>query len=80
MRWANAIAWLVSHEAGTGQPRVLDGERAAAHPSTRAERALPGAGDAFAAVLLISLVHGQDLQDALAAACEAGARVAANGS
>lgn len=63
-----------------GATAVLDGERVAAHPSTRVEHALPGAGDAFAAVVLISLVRGQDLQDALAAACEAGARVAGNGS
>jgi ribokinase len=51
----------------------------------RLERAAPtdakaawitGAGDAFAAALLVSLPRGADLPDALAAACDAAARLA----
>lgn len=38
---------------------------------------LIGAGDAFAACLLLALADGEDLGEALASACRAGARVAA---
>jgi sugar/nucleoside kinase (ribokinase family) len=58
----------------------------AAIRETRLERVAPayastaqitGAGDAFAAAFLLSLVRGADLRDALAAACTAGERLAA---
>jgi ribokinase len=57
----------------------------AARRGGRLERAAPtdaqaaritGAGDAFAAALLVSLLRGADLPDALSAACDAAARLA----
>ena len=50
-------------------------ERRAAEPVVR--RSPFGAGDAFGAVLLISLASGEPLGDAVEAACRAGARAAA---
>lgn len=44
-----------------GRPEPVDGERAV------------GAGDAFAAGLLVALARGEDLRDALESACRAGA-------
>ncbi|HEU4942792.1 MAG TPA: PfkB family carbohydrate kinase [Gaiellaceae bacterium] len=52
-------------------------ERRAAEPVVR--RSPFGAGDAFGAVLLLSLTAGKELGDALEAACRAGARAAAAG-
>jgi ribokinase len=50
-------------------------ERAAAERIKR--RSAFGAGDAFAGVLLVELARGQELVEALRAACDAGARAAA---
>jgi sugar/nucleoside kinase (ribokinase family) len=41
---------------------------------------VPGAGDAFAAALLVALGDGASLADALAEGCKWGARLAALGS
>jgi sugar/nucleoside kinase (ribokinase family) len=60
-----------------GAVAVLDGrlEEAVAEPVEATRPA--GAGDAFAACLLLALAHGEDLGEALAAACRVGAQVAA---
>jgi sugar/nucleoside kinase (ribokinase family) len=60
-----------------GAVAVLDGrlETAAAEPVDTARPV--GAGDAFAACLLLALARGDDLVDALASACRVGATVAA---
>lgn len=60
-----------------GAVAVLDGrlESRAADPVTAARPV--GAGDAFAACLLIALARGGDLGDALASACRVGATAAA---
>jgi sugar/nucleoside kinase (ribokinase family) len=60
-----------------GAVAVLDGrlEEAVAEP-VEATRPV-GAGDAFAACLLLALAHREDLGEALAAACRVGARIAA---
>jgi ribokinase len=59
-----------------GAVAVLDGhaETAAATP---VDEDAPGAGDAFAAALLMQLVGQADLAEALAAACRRGAQAAA---
>jgi sugar/nucleoside kinase (ribokinase family) len=49
-----------------------------ARVDTVARRSRFGAGDAFAAALLVSLADGQALDQALEAACSAGARAAAS--
>ena len=60
-----------------GAIAVLDGEeRSASAPRVDAPDPT-GAGDAFAAVLLVSLARGLPLRDALEDACRAGARAAA---
>jgi sugar/nucleoside kinase (ribokinase family) len=80
-----AVAELARHY---GVACVTKGPRGAvaAIRETRLERVAPayastaqftGAGDAFAAAFLLSLVRGADLRDALAAACTAGVRLAA---
>jgi ribokinase len=57
---------------------VLDGRlEEAAAPEVEAMRAV-GAGDAFAAGLLVALARGSDLADALANACRVGANAAAS--
>jgi sugar/nucleoside kinase (ribokinase family) len=63
--------------AAAGAVAVLDGrlETAATEPIDAARPV--GAGDAFAACLLLALADGEDLRDALAAACRVGATVAA---
>jgi sugar/nucleoside kinase (ribokinase family) len=60
-----------------GAVAVLDGrlERARTEPVDDAGRV--GAGDAFAAGLLVALARGLDLRDALEAGCSLGATVAA---
>jgi sugar/nucleoside kinase (ribokinase family) len=55
---------------------VLDGETAASEPPQRALQEVPGAGDAFAAGLLVALARGTTLAEALAAGCRSGARAA----
>ncbi len=59
-----------------GAVAILDDRResAAADP---VDADAPGAGDAFAAALLVELAQGADLADALAAGCRSGARAAA---
>jgi ribokinase len=63
--------------AALGAVAVLDGrlELAAADP---AAGAAPGAGDAFAAGLLVALARGAGLTDALAEGCRRGALAAAS--
>lgn len=63
-----------------GAVAVLDGRLEAAAPGASVSADVPGAGDAFAAALLVSLADGANLAVALAAGCESGARVAALGS
>jgi sugar/nucleoside kinase (ribokinase family) len=60
-----------------GAVAVLDGrlETAATEPVDAARPV--GAGDAFAACLLLALAGGADLREALTAACRVGATVAA---
>ena len=53
------------------------GHTAHAAPEGTATGATPGAGDAFAAGLLVSLAEGAALEDALATACRCGALAAA---
>jgi ribokinase len=59
-----------------GAIAVLDGEEASASaPAAQAAEAT-GAGDAFAAALLVELARGAPLRDALDAACRCGAEAA----
>jgi ribokinase len=52
----------------------------AASPSPEADVDAAGAGDAFAAALLVELARGAGVTDALTAACDAGAAVARAGA
>jgi ribokinase len=52
----------------------------AASPSPAADVDAAGAGDAFAAALLVELARGREVPEALAAACDAGAAVARAGA
>ncbi len=56
---------------------VLDGRLETARPEPVNNAGQPGAGDAFAAGLLVALARGADLRDALEAGCSLGATVAA---
>lgn len=56
-----------------GAVAVLDGEPASAHAEEPVAADSPGAGDAFAAALLVSLARGGCLAEALAEACRWGA-------
>jgi sugar/nucleoside kinase (ribokinase family) len=56
---------------------VLDG-RSALASTEPVEGDVPGAGDAFAAAVLVALASGRPLDEALVAGCRAG-RVAAGG-
>jgi len=60
-----------------GAVAVLDGRQASAEPPGRSRREIPGAGDAFAAGLLVSLARGAPLADALVEGCRCGASAAA---
>ncbi len=62
---------------GQGAVAILDGHLETASARERVAADQPGAGDAFAAALLIELARGVELSDALAAACRWGARAAA---
>jgi sugar/nucleoside kinase (ribokinase family) len=57
----------------------LDGETVVAAAPRALEKSLPGAGDAFAAGLLVALVAGKPLRKALEAACRLGTAAAAAG-
>jgi sugar/nucleoside kinase (ribokinase family) len=59
-----------------GAVAVLDGRLERAEPAERALQEAPGAGDAFAAALLVSLAGGRTLVDGLAEGCRAGAEAA----
>jgi ribokinase len=59
-----------------GAVAVLDGRLERAEPADRALQEAPGAGDAFAAALLVSLARGAVLADALAEGCRCGAAAA----
>jgi sugar/nucleoside kinase (ribokinase family) len=69
------VACVKLGEEGAIATRSRELVRAAAGPVTR--RSLFGAGDAFAAGFLVAIARQEPLQDALEAACEAGARAAA---
>jgi ribokinase len=56
-----------------GAIAVLDGRLQRAEPPGRHPRDVPGAGDAFAAGLLVTLARGGSLADALAEGCRCGA-------
>jgi sugar/nucleoside kinase (ribokinase family) len=60
-----------------GAIAVLDGRAAFAAPPSRVEAGEPGAGDAFAAALLVALMRGDGLEAALAEACRRGMIAAA---
>jgi sugar/nucleoside kinase (ribokinase family) len=60
-----------------GAVAVLDGRFETSRPEPVAGIARVGAGDAFAAALLVSLTGSGDLREALDSACQAGAGVAA---
>jgi sugar/nucleoside kinase (ribokinase family) len=60
-----------------GAVAVREGHVARATPETNAPEDVFGAGDAFAAGLLVALARGEGLEDALASACRCGARAAA---
>lgn len=59
-----------------GAVAVLDGRLERAEPAERALQEAPGAGDAFAAALLVTLARGGTLAEALAAGCRCGAAAA----
>jgi len=59
-----------------GAVAVLDGELDRAEPAERALQEAPGAGDAFAATLLVTLAGGGSLAEALAEGCRCGAEAA----
>jgi ribokinase len=63
--------------AEQGAVGVLDGRLVTAAAAGTVDADAPGAGDAFAAALLVELARGADLADALAEACSWGARAAA---
>ncbi len=60
-----------------GAVAVLDGRLETARPEPVDNAGRVGAGDAFAAGLLVALARGLDLRDALEAGCSLGATVAA---
>jgi sugar/nucleoside kinase (ribokinase family) len=60
-----------------GSTAALDGTLERAAPPERLAAGKAGAGDAFAGVLLASLLRGRSLGEALERACAAGARAAA---
>jgi sugar/nucleoside kinase (ribokinase family) len=68
----------VTRGAG-GAVAVLDGEREVA-PGTPVSGHTLGAGDAFAAGLLVALARGAALDEALKAGCALGARAASSGA
>lgn len=82
---AEAAAKLLGREyelavvkrAAAGAVAVLGGRVLHAAARHVVAVAVPGAGDAFDAVLLVELVRGASIDDALARACEAGATAAA---
>jgi sugar/nucleoside kinase (ribokinase family) len=60
-----------------GAAAVLDGKFETAAPPDAIAADPPGAGDAFAAALLVTLARGAEVAEALAEACRWGARAAA---
>jgi ribokinase len=60
-----------------GAVAVSEGRLERATPLTNTPEDAFGAGDAFAAALLVALARGDELRDALAAACRCGALAAA---
>jgi sugar/nucleoside kinase (ribokinase family) len=59
-----------------GALAFLDGDFEQAEPEERALQEAPGAGDAFAAGLLVALARGGSLADALVEGCGCGAAAA----
>ena len=59
-----------------GAVAVLDGSLERAEPADRALQEAPGAGDAFAAALLVTLARGATLSEALREGCRCGAEAA----
>jgi sugar/nucleoside kinase (ribokinase family) len=59
-----------------GAVAALDGRLERAEPADRALQEAPGAGDAFAAALLVTLARGGALAEALAEGCRCGAAAA----
>jgi sugar/nucleoside kinase (ribokinase family) len=59
-----------------GAIAVLDGRLERAEPTDRALQEAPGAGDAFAAALLVTLTRGGTLAEALVEGCRCGAAAA----
>jgi ribokinase len=70
---------LVCVTAGAeGVTAVLDGQVARAQPPQSHEGSATGAGDAFAAAVLVSLARNLSLQEAIADGCRGGALAAAS--
>ena len=67
----------VTHGAA-GAAGALDGEIAEARPPETAEGTALGAGDAFAAAVLVTLAAGRPLSEAIAEGCRIGALAAAS--
>lgn len=63
-----------------GAVAVLDGRLERAEPAERALQEVPGAGDAFAAGLLVALARGAALAEALGEGCRCGAAAARTAS
>ena len=61
-----------------GAVAVLDGEVARAQPPQTHEGSATGAGDAFAATVLVSLARGLPFREAIADGCRSGALAAAS--
>jgi sugar/nucleoside kinase (ribokinase family) len=59
-----------------GAVAVLDGHLARAEPEERALEEAPGAGDAFAAGMLVTLARGATLAEAVVRGCRCGAAAA----
>ena len=80
--WLTDGGSRASRSARDGAVAACDGEiHRAAPPSPEANvDDAAGAGDAFAAALLVELARGAGVPDALAAACDAGAAVARAGA
>jgi sugar/nucleoside kinase (ribokinase family) len=63
-------------QGARGAVAMLDGRLERAEPAERALQEAPGAGDAFAASVLVMLARGAALRDALREGCRAGAEAA----
>ena len=63
-------------QGARGAVAMLDGRLERAEPAERALQEAPGAGDAFAAALLVTLARGADAERRAHGGCRAGAEAA----